>query len=111
MMATRELEKLRANLDRLDRRLVEILHERLQAVAEIARLKAEGLPFLRDHEREAQLLGRIEEWARELGIDEFRTQEIFREVIAMSLKAQEEALLKRDQAQRSIRTAHRVSFQ
>ncbi len=111
MMATRELEKMRANLDRLDRRLVEILHERLQAVAEIARLKAEGLPFLRDHEREAQLLGRIEEWARELGIDEFRTQEIFREVIAMSLKAQEEALLKRDQAQRSIRTAHRVSFQ
>jgi len=110
-MVTKELEEMRAILDGLDRRLVEILDERLQAVAKIARLKAEGLPFLRDHEREAQLLGRVEEWARELGIDEFRTQEIFREVIAMSLKAQEEALLKRDQAQRSVRTAHRVTFQ
>ena len=110
-MVTQKLEELRSNLDRIDRRLVEILEERLRAVAEIARLKAEGLPFLRDHEREARLLTRVEDWARELGIDEFRTQEIFREVIAMSLKAQEEALLKREQAQRSARTAHRVSFQ
>jgi chorismate mutase/prephenate dehydratase len=110
-MVTQKLEEMRSNLDRIDRRLVETLEERLRAVAEIARLKAEGLPFLRDHEREARLLGRVEDWARELGIDEFRTQEIFREVIAMSLKAQEEALLKREQAQRSARTAHRVSFQ
>jgi len=110
-MVAQKLEEMRSNLDRIDRRLVEILEERLRAVAEIARLKTEGLPFLRDHEREARLLTRVEDWARELGIDEFRTQEIFREVIAMSLKAQEEALLKRDQAQRSARTAHRVSFQ
>ncbi len=110
-MVTQKLEEMRSNLDRIDRRLVEILEERLRAVAEIARLKVEGLPFLRDHEREARLLARAEDWARELGIDEFRTQEIFREVIAMSLKAQEEALLKREQAHRSARAAHRVSFQ
>jgi len=111
MMVTKELEKLRGNLDQIDRRLVEILDERLKAVAGIARLKAEGLPFLRDHERESELLGRVEGWARELGIDEFRTQEIFRELIAMSLKAQEEALLKRDRAQQSVESAHRVAFQ
>jgi chorismate mutase/prephenate dehydratase len=111
MIAMKELEKMRGNLDRLDRRLVEILGERLQAVAEIARIKAEGLPFLRDHERESELLGRVEGWARELGIDEFRTQEIFRELIAMSLKAQEEALLKRDRAQQSVECANRVTFQ
>jgi chorismate mutase/prephenate dehydratase len=111
MIAMKELEKLRGNLDRVDRRLVEILDERLRAVAEIARLKAEGLPFLRDHERESELLSRVEGWARELGIDEFRTQEIFRELIAMSLKAQEEALLKRDRAQQSVSSAHRVAFQ
>jgi len=111
MMVTKELDKLRGNLDRVDRRLVEILDERLRAVAGIARLKAEGLPFLRDHERESELLSRVEGWARELGIDEFRTQEIFRELIAMSLKAQEEALLKRDRAQQSVESAHRVAFQ
>jgi chorismate mutase/prephenate dehydratase len=56
-------------------------------------------------------LGRIDGWARELGLDEFRTHEIYREIIAMSLKAQEEALLKREQVERSARGALRVAFQ
>jgi chorismate mutase len=97
----RDLDQLRARLDGVDRRLVETLCERLETVAGIARLKAEGLPFLRDHDREGELIARIEGWARELGLDEFRTQEIFREIIAMSLKAQEEELLKRAQVERS----------
>ncbi len=106
-----DLEKLRGKLDKVDRRLLEVLGERLQTVAEIARVKAEGLSFLRDHDRESELLARIDGWARELGLDEFRTHEIYREIIAMSLKAQEEALLKRDQVERSARGALRVAFQ
>jgi chorismate mutase/prephenate dehydratase len=106
-----DLDRMRQSLDRVDRQLVETLRERLETVAGIARLKAEGLPFLRDHDREAELLGRIEGWARELGLDPYRVQEIFREIIAMSLKAQEEELLKRDQVERSARNANRVVFQ
>jgi len=83
----------------------------MDAVAEIARIKEQGLSFLRDHDRETELLARIEGWARELGIDQFRVQEIFREIIAMSLKAQEEALLRRDRIERSIGAATRASFQ
>jgi chorismate mutase/prephenate dehydratase len=105
------LENLRARLDRVDRQLVEALGERLQTVAQIARLKAEGLPFLRDHDREAELLARVDGWARELGMDQFRTQEIFREVIAMSLKSQEEELLKRDRVERSAKAARLVAYQ
>ena len=105
------LEGLRGKLDEVDRRLLEVLQERLQTVAVIAQIKAEGLSFLRDHERETELLARVEGWARELGLDGFRTHEIFREIIAMSLKAQEEALLKRDQVERSARGALRVAFQ
>jgi len=106
-----ELEELRARLDSVDRRLVETLQERLETVAGIAKVKAEGLSFLRDHDRESEMLHRIEGWARELGLDPFRIQEIFREVIAMSLKAQEEALLKRERVERSARAADRVAFQ
>jgi len=106
-----DLEKLRGKLDEVDRRLLEALGERLQTVAEIARVKAQGLPFLRDHDRESELLARVEGWARELGLDGFRTHEIYREIIAMSLKAQEEALLKREQVERSARGALRVAFQ
>ncbi len=106
-----DLEKLRSKLDKADRRLLEVLRDRLQTVAGIARVKAEGLSFLRDHERESELLARVEGWARELGLDGFRTHEIFREIIAMSLKAQEEALLHREQVERSARGAARVAFQ
>jgi chorismate mutase/prephenate dehydratase len=106
-----DLDKLRGKLDKVDRRLLEALGERLQTVAEIARVKAQGLSFLRDHDRESELLARIDGWARELGLDEFRTHEIYREIIAMSLKAQEEALLKREQVERSARGALRVAFQ
>jgi chorismate mutase/prephenate dehydratase len=105
------LASLRGKLDRVDRRLLEVLRERLETVADIARVKAEGLSFLRDHERETELLARVEGWARELGLDGFRTHEIFREIIAMSLKAQEEALLQREQVERSARGALRVAFQ
>lgn len=105
------LDDLRGKLDTIDRRLLEVLGERLETVAGIARVKAEGLSFLRDHERETELLARVEGWARELGLDGFRTHEIFREIIAMSLKAQEEALLKREQVERSAKGALRVAFQ
>lgn len=106
-----DLDHARLTLDQLDREFVELLRRRLETVAEIAGIKERGLDFLRDHERETELLGRIEGLARELGIDQFRVQEIFREIIAMSLKAQEEALLRRDRVERSVGAALRASFQ
>ena len=106
-----DLDDLRRRIDETDRRLLEMLAERLKTVAEVGRLKRKGIPFLRDHAREAALLAKIEAEARELGLDAFRTTEIFREVIAMSVKAQEEALLDRKAAERSLANAHRVAFQ
>jgi len=107
----KDLNDARHLLDQIDRKLVDLLHQRLGTVAEIAKIKEEGLSFLRDHDRESKLLARIEDRTRELGMDQFRVQEIFREIIAMSLKAQEEALLHRDQVERSLGAALRASFQ
>jgi len=106
-----KLRAIREALDRIDRELLETLRNRLKRVREVSRLKEEGMPFLRDHEREAELLARAEGWARELGLDAFRVREIFREIIAMSLKVQEEALLRRNSASRSARNARRVAYQ
>lgn len=106
-----ELNAVREALNQTDREIVEKLRDRLRQIGEVARLKAQGVAFLRDHERETELLGRIEGWARELGIDPFRTREIFSEIIAMSLKVQEEALLGRESAHRAARNAHRVAYQ
>ena len=55
-----DLTDARRVLDRVDRQLVELLSQRLETVAEIAKIKADGLSFLRDHDRESELLGRIE---------------------------------------------------
>ena len=105
------LAALRATLDATDREILGALHRRLELVREVARVKASGLPFLRDQRREAELLARVEEGARELGLDPFRAREIFREVIAMSVKVQEETLLRRDEAARAARNARRVAYQ
>lgn len=106
-----DLEILRQRIDETDRRLLETLAERLGHVAEVGRLKARGAPFLRDLDRETKLLARVEAIARDLGLDPFRATEIFREVIAMSVKVQEETLLDRRVRERVLGNAHRVSFQ
>ena len=105
------LEILRQRIDETDRRLLETLAARLAHVAEVGHLKAKGSPFLRDFDREEKLLARVEAVAKELGLDPFRATEIFREIIAMSLKVQEETLLDRSVKERALANARRVSFQ
>jgi len=90
---------------------LETLAERLEIVRQVANLKAEALSFLRDSGREQRLLDRVEEVARELDLDPYRSREIFREIIAMSLKVQEEALLTRQRSERSRLAAHRAAYQ
>ncbi len=110
--STREaLGAMRAKLDATDREILAALRRRLDQVREVARVKRAGAAFLRDQQREAELLARVEAHARELGLDPFRAREIFRDVIAMSLKVQEEALLRRESAARSARHGRRVAYQ
>jgi chorismate mutase / prephenate dehydratase len=105
------LKALRERLDAADREIVERFKERLDLVAEVAQLKAEGAPFLRDHEREAEVVERAETRARELGLDPTRVRDIFRDLLAMSVRVQEEVLLRRHSAERKERNAHRVAYQ
>ena len=106
-----ELGNLRQKIDAADRAILEKLRDRLALAAEIGRIKAVGASFFRDPAREADLLAGVEKEARELGLDPFRATEIFREVIAMSLKVQEEALLARRAQARASGLATRVAFQ
>src|SRR5271157_4317754 len=109
--AREALSALRAKLDETDREILTVLRRRLDQVREVAQVKRSGASFLRDQQREAELLSRVEAQARELGLDPFRAREVFREVIAMSLKVQEEALLRRESAARSARHWRRVAYQ
>ena len=105
------LNELREGLDAAGREIVERLKERLDVVAEVARLKAEGLPFPRDHAREAEVVERAGMRARELGLDATRVREVVRELLAMSVRVQGEALSRRNRAALSERNACRVAYQ
>ncbi len=68
-MTAPSLAALRAEVDAVDRGLVELVARRMRAVDAIGALKREAALPLRDPDREAEMLARRAEWARELGVD------------------------------------------
>ena len=64
------LGDVRKQLDTVDRRIVEALAERLRLVDDVAEAKGQEAASLRDREREEEILGRLAESARDVGIDE-----------------------------------------
>ncbi|MFZ5805260.1 MAG: prephenate dehydratase [Acidobacteriota bacterium] len=100
---------LRNQVDELDRKLLFLLRERLELVANIARQKRESLSSLRDPEREKAVLARVEALAGEAGLDPGLCRELFRVVLAMSVRVQEQALL--GVHPHWARNAHRCCYQ
>jgi len=75
----------------LDRTLIRLIGERRDLVLEIGRVKeALGLPVL-DPPREARVVRRAAELARELGVDEELTRDVIWRIIASAREAQEGA--------------------
>jgi chorismate mutase len=75
------LSSLRAQIDALDQRWVEILAQRFRLTGEVGRLKQAGnLPAV-DAEREASQVGRIRELARLHGLQEEVAIKVLRSVI------------------------------
>jgi chorismate mutase len=100
---------LRNQVDELDRKLLFLLRERLELVANIARQKRESLSSLRAPEREKAVLARVEALAGEAGLDPGLCRELFRVVLAMSVRVQEQALL--GVHPHWARNAHRCCYQ
>lgn len=88
-----DLGLLRKQVDELDRRLLALLRERLELVARIALEKRESAASLRDPERERAVLSRVAAVAGEEGLDPGLCRELFRVILAMSVRVQEQALL------------------
>lgn len=86
----RELEELRDRIVALDREIVRRVGERRELVLRIGRLKeALGMPVL-DPGREAAVVRRAAELAREEGVDEEMVRDVLWRVIASARDAQEE---------------------
>jgi len=79
--APQDLEAIRARLDVLDRRLVDVLTERADLIAEVIRYKRAHAMRVVDRPREEQMLDKIGAIAAEGGLDPRIARQVLRAVI------------------------------
>ncbi|NKI35993.1 bifunctional chorismate mutase/prephenate dehydrogenase [Wenzhouxiangella sp. XN79A] len=84
-----ELDRLRAELDRIDRALIERAAERQRVVSEIGRIKKSAGRALRDFRRERQVLDGVRARAVEVGLDPDLAETLLTALIEASLTRQE----------------------
>lgn len=83
-----ELERLRTEIDGVDRAIVDAFAERVRIARRIGDLKEEaGQPVL-DPSREAAVVRRAAERARDAGLDAEGVREIFWRLVGMSRRTQ-----------------------
>jgi chorismate mutase len=86
--ARQELGRLRAEIERVDRALIELIARRMELGRQVGNAKrAAGLPPL-DPAREAAVIRRASEVARETGAPEEDVRYVFWHLIGMSRRAQ-----------------------
>ena len=84
-----ELAALRRGIEEIDRQIISLIGERLALAQRTGDLKREaGRPIL-DAAREAEVIRRAVNAARELGVPEEATREIFWRIVGMSRGIQE----------------------
>ena len=78
------LPELRAQLDELDRQVLELLARRMEIVSGVARLKRAENKEIRDSNREQQLLASRRAFAVKLGLDPESVEPIYRQILISS---------------------------
>ena len=82
------LRPLRAQIDALDRQVLELLAKRMQVVAEVAAAKRKEGVQIRDFEREREVLDDRRARAVDLGLPPGPIESIYRQIMLASLDYQ-----------------------
>ena len=89
-MSADEMDRLREEIETIDRSLIELIARRVDLAREVGRAKrAAGLPTL-DPAREAAVVRRAGQVAREVGIEDEDVRYIFWHLIGLARRAQME---------------------
>jgi chorismate mutase/prephenate dehydratase len=96
------LQRLRAELDAIDTRIVEALADRLRVVGVVSALKETRPDQIRDRRREEELLHNLQAVAADLRLDPHFVTRLFREILDYSVRRQEEHLLARARGADSV---------
>jgi chorismate mutase/prephenate dehydratase len=89
MATTADLAALREAIETLDRRLLELLRERMGLAERVAAAKLEQASPLRDRPREEHVLQRVRHFAVELGIAAHEIERLYRLIMEMSVARQQ----------------------
>jgi chorismate mutase len=82
-------DRLRREVDRLDREIVRLLAQRLVLAVEIGRAKARAGRPIRSLQREAEVLAEVRKAAEGLDLDPDVAERVFRVVLEESTRRQE----------------------
>jgi len=101
-MTKRELEALRAEIERIDRDLVELVFRRQEVSDEIGRVKSKDGIRVRDLARERAVVREYEEGARALGMDPGIGRRVAQLVISMSVSEQKAKITRTLRGKRAL---------
>ena len=87
---------LRDRIEAVDRRIIELIAERLKIVEGVVEAKLANASPFRDREREESLLGRLRAMAAETGVDPHQIERLYRVVMDMSVAHQEQLVRDRE---------------
>jgi len=89
-MSTADLDRLRAEIERVDRALLGLIGERVRAANRVAAAKrAAGLPTL-DPAQEAAVIRRAAALARDAGLPEEDVRDLFWHLVGLTRRAEQE---------------------
>jgi len=103
-----ELDKIRKEINATDAKLLKALSVRRKLSRQVIELKAQNMLPLRDPVREGELLAKLIDKGRGLGLDAHFITRVFHEIIDDSVRSQQLFLLNRDGEGEGLQ---RVSFQ
>ena len=95
-MPAPDLAALRERIEVVDRKIIELIAERLQIVEGVIEAKLAAASPFRDREREESLIGRLRAIATQVGVDPHQIERLYRVVMDMSVAHQEQAVRDRE---------------
>ena len=95
-MPAPDLAALRERIEAVDRKIIELIGERLQIVEGVIEAKLAAASPFRDREREESLIARLRAIATEVGVDPHQIERLYRVVMDMSVAHQEQAVRDRE---------------
>ncbi|MDQ3337039.1 MAG: prephenate dehydratase [Myxococcota bacterium] len=93
-----DLATLRERIEAVDRKIIELIAERLGIVEGVVEAKLASASPFRDREREESLIGRLRAIAAEVGVDPHQIERLYRVVMDMSVAHQEQRVRDREDA-------------